>query len=123
MSVKSRAARVWPPATLVVVSGAVEAYAINMLTNGGAARWWWLVVAVAAVGLIVGGVWGYHTEKHADASASEPAAPQSGAVGQQTASGGGSNISISADNNSAAAYQMGTVNVGRPRRSRKRDER
>jgi hypothetical protein len=82
------------------------------------------VVAAATLGLIVSAVWTYHAEKSAgDSTQPGSAALQGDVVGQQTASGGGSNISISADNNSAAAYQMGTVNIGRPRRSRKRDER
>jgi hypothetical protein len=121
MSAKSVLARVWAPATLTVVSSLAVGFAINFLTSGTADWWWWIALGVGAVAGIVGIVL---TTVWAQKARSSPAAPtgQGGVVGQQTASGSGTNISINADNGSAAAYQMGEVNIGRPRRRGKRKE-
>ena len=121
MSARSVLARVWAPATLAVVSTVAVGFAINFLTSGTADWWWWLILGVGAVAGIVGLVL---TTLWAKRERSRRAAPsvQGGVVGQQTASGSGTNISISADNGSAAAYQMGEVNIGRSRRRGKRKE-
>jgi hypothetical protein len=121
MSAKSVLARVWAPATLTVVSTVAVGFAINFLSSGTADWWWWLVLGVGSVagivGLVLTTLWA--TSEHS-ARAASPA--HGSGVGQQTASGSGTNISINADNGSAAAYQMGAVNIGRPRRRAKRKE-
>jgi hypothetical protein len=107
-SVVSVVSRLWAPAGLFAASTVAVGFAINFLTAG-KAGWWWLVLAAGAPGLIVSAVWTYFAEKmRGDESPS--------ASTQQTASGRGTNISITADNGSAAAWQMGTVNLGRPRK-------
>jgi hypothetical protein len=118
MSAGSVLGRVWAPAMLTVVSTVLVGFAINFLTSG-AADWWWLVLGVGVVAGIVGGVLttlGVKRERNSPASPSV----QGGVVGQQTASDSGTNISINAENGSAAAYHMGEVHVGQQRRRGKR---
>jgi hypothetical protein len=121
MAAKSVLARVWAPATLTVVSTVAAGFAINFLTSGTADWWWWIVLGVGTIAGILGLVL---TTLWATRERSSRAAPtgQGGGVGQQTASGSGTNISINADNGSAAAYQMGEVNIGRPRRRGRRND-
>ena len=121
MPTKSVLARVWAPATLAVVSTVAVGFAINFLTTGTANWWWWLILGAGTVAGIVGAVL---TTLWAKRERGSPAAPtgRGGVVGQQTASGSGANISINADNHSAAAWQMGQVNIGRPRKGGKRKE-
>ena len=89
-------------------------FAINFLTAG-KAGWWWLVLAAGGLGLIVSAVWTYFAEKgRSDKSPSASVSQQDAGVAQQTASGSGTNISINADNGSAAAWRIDTVNLGRP---------
>lgn len=110
MSAESVPTSVWVPSTLAVISTVALGFAINFLTSGGA-EWWWIVLGVGVVGGIVGGVLatrGVKRERRSRASSSV----RGGFLGQQTASGGGTNISISADHGSAAAYHMGEVHVG-----------
>jgi hypothetical protein len=120
MSARSTLARVWAPATLTVVSTVAVGFAINFLTSGTANWWWWLILGVGAVAGIVGAVWTFLVQREHSGGAAPSV--QGGGVGQQTASGSGTNISINADNGSAAAWQMGEVNIGRPRRRGKRKE-
>ena len=121
MSAKSALTRVWAPATLTVVSTAAVGFAINFLSSGTADWWWWLVLGVGSVagivGLVLTTLW---ATREPSAQAALPA--QGSGVGRRTASGCGTNISINADNGSAAAYQTGEVNIGRPRRRGKRKE-
>ena len=121
MSAESVLARVWAPGTLTVVSTVPVGFAINFLTSGAAEWWWWLVLGVGVVAGIVGGVLTTLGVKRERSSRACPSV-QGGAVGQQTASDSGTNISINAEHGSVAAYQMGEVHIGRPRRRGKRKE-
>lgn len=117
-------ARLWAPATLCAVSTVVVGYAVNILTAGNADWWWWLVVAVGTLGLIGGAVWTFIAEKgRRNRPQSTPAIQQGSGAVQQAASDGGTNISITAEDGSAAAWHMGTVNLGRQRRNKKRGNR
>src|ERR1700687_3236253 len=112
-------ARVWAPAALTVASTVRVVFAINFLTSG-AADWWWLVLGTGTVAGIVGTVWAFFGQKETSGRA---APVGSGGGGQQTPSGSCTNISIHADNGSAAAYQIGEVHIGRrPRGRGKRQE-
>jgi hypothetical protein len=119
VSAESVLARVWAPATLTVASTVPVGFAINFLTSGAADWWWWLVLGTGTIAGIVGAVWTFFAQKERSGRAA-PTGPGGG--GQQTASDSGTNISINADKGSAAAYQMGEVNIGRPRRRGKRNE-
>jgi hypothetical protein len=101
---------VWAPATLCAVSTVVVGYAVNILTAGNADWWWWLVVPVGTLGLTGGAVWTFYCRKRASPSAPIDTGDSAGQwAGQQAASAGGTNLSITAEDGSAAAWQMGTV--------------
>lgn len=108
--------RVWAAATLAVVSAVALTFAGTFLTSGGAVWWEWLLLTVAVVAGIAGGV----LVKRERDSRIAPQAVRGGDVGQQSASGEGSNITISADHGSAAAYHMGEVHIGETSKRRKR---
>ena len=110
--------RLLPSVAVGAVSTTAGGYAINELTNRGP-WWWWSVVGASLVGLIAGTLWGYRVQSHAP---DDQPAPTSRAV-NQTARDGGSNVSISADNQSVAAWSVDTVNMsGPPRREGNRDD-
>jgi hypothetical protein len=117
MSTTALVARYGPPAALGVISTAAITFAINFLTNGGP-RWWWIVVVVSGVGMVGATVWGYRQRGGSDDPAPlspigpQQAAQQDAGVAQQSATGNGTNISISADRNSVAAGEIGTLNMG-----------
>jgi hypothetical protein len=108
--------RVWAAATLAVVSAVALTFAGTFLTSGGAVWWEWLLLGVAIVAGIASGVL---VKRERDSRAATRAV-RGGAVGQQTASGEGANISINADHGSAAAYHMGEVHIGQTRKRGKR---
>lgn len=110
--------RVWASATMAVVSAVALTFAGTFLTSGGTVWWEWLLLGVAIVAGIASGV----LVKRARDSRAASQAVQGGAVGQQTASSEGANISINADHGSAAAYHMGEVHIGESRRRGKRKE-
>ena len=103
-------------ATLGVISAVALTFAGVFLTSGGAVWWEWLLLGVAIVAGMASGVL---VKKERDSRAASQAV-QGGAVGQQTASGEGANITINADHGSAAAYHMGEVHVGETRKRGKR---
>jgi hypothetical protein len=107
--------RVWASATLAVISAVGLTFAGVYLTSGGTVWWEWLLLAIAIAAGISSGVL---AKQERDARASQVI--HGGAVGQQTASGEGTNITITADRGSAAAYQMGEVHLGSMRRRGKR---
>ncbi|WP_006242239.1 hypothetical protein [Mycolicibacterium tusciae] len=110
--------RVWASATLAVVSAVGLTFAGAFLTSSGTVWWEWLLLGVAIVAGIASGVL---VKRERDSRAASQAV-RGGAVGQQTASGEGANISINADHGSAAAYHMGEVHIGESRRRGKRKE-
>jgi hypothetical protein len=111
--------RLWAPATLSAVSTLVGSYAINILTAGDAKWWWWLVAVASGIGLIGGAIWWYAAEKgHRSHAESATPVQQSNASVQQSASGKATNVSINAEDGSAAALQMGDVSMGRPRKKK-----
>lgn len=116
MSAESVLARVWARATLAVVSAVALTFAGAFLTSGGTVWWEWLVLGVAVVAGIASGVL---VKRERDSRAASQAV-HGGAVGQQTASGAGANITINADHGSAAAYHMGEVHIGGTRKRGKR---
>jgi hypothetical protein len=101
-----------------VVSAVGLTFAGAFLTSGGTVWWEWLLLGVAIVAGIASGVL---VKRERDSRAASQAV-RGGAVGQQTASGEGANISINADHGSAAAYHMGEVHIGESRRRGKRKE-
>lgn len=108
--------RVWAAATLAVVSAVALTFAGTFLASGGAVWWEWLLLGVAIVAGIASGVL---VKRERDSRAATEAV-FGGTVGQQTVSGEGANISISADHGSAAAYHMGEVHIGETRKRGKR---
>lgn len=105
-------------ATLGVISAVALTFAGTFLTSGGAVWWEWLLLGVAIMAGIASGV---QFKRERDSRAASQTV-QGGAVGQQTASDKGTNISINADHGSAAAYHMGEVHIGQTRKRRKRKE-
>lgn len=115
MSVRSVVSRYWPPAVLAAVSTVTVTFAINFLTAG-KPGWWWIVLVLGALGFAGAGVWGYVVQPNRGgdepASRSEAVAQQDAGVAQQSATGNGTNVSINADNQSVAAWEIGSVNFG-----------
>lgn len=105
----SRTRRMLPPAVLGSVATTAGAFATNELTAHGPV-WWWAVLAVSGVGVVAAGVWAYWVQMHPD----EDPRPQPAKTTHQTAGDGGTNVSISADNNSVAAWHVDTLNMGKP---------
>lgn len=121
MSVQAMVSRYWPPAVMGATSTAVLTVSINFATDG-KPGWWWIVVGLGGLGMAGATVWAYALQRDGagDAPAathSEQVAQQAAGVAQQSATGNGANVSIHADNNSAAAWEMGTVNIGQERRN------
>ena len=113
-------------APLSVDAAAVLAggYSINKLTGDGTSQWWWAVAAGSAVVLVASGAWKLWIERRrtvangavrSDPTASEAVESRSttGAGAQGGASICNGDVSISAKNNSFAAWNVnGTVNLG-----------
>jgi hypothetical protein len=116
MSGMAVVSRYWPPAVLGAVSTAALTFAINFLTDG-KPGWWWIVLVAGCLGMAGAAVWSYVLQHDGGgdtlASASQQVAQQDAGVAQQSATGSGTNVAINADNNSAVAWEMGTVNLGR----------
>ena len=114
MSVKSVSARLWAPLTLTAVSTTVVAFATNLLTaDKPAPWWWWLILGAGTLGVVAGGLWGYLLQSQADEplGSAAPRVTQRDPGGpQQAAFGHG--VNISAENNSAAAWHIGNVDMG-----------
>jgi hypothetical protein len=111
--------RLWPPATLTAVSTIVVCIATGLVTNGHARWWWWLVIAASGIGLVGGAVWTYIAQKgHRNQPQSPPAIQQNEASVQQAEFGHAANVSIKADDGSAAALNMRDVNLGQPRKKK-----
>lgn len=123
-SLGSMISRLWAPVSLSSASIVIVTFAINFLSVGKTA-WWWLVLAVGAVGLTVSAIWIYRAQGERSGGSPPGPAVQKGAGDTQQASSGrrSTNIAINADNGSAAAWRMETVNVGRPPRGRKPKKR
>lgn len=108
--------RIWAAAMLGVISAVALTFAGTFLTSGGAVWWEWSLLVVAIVAGIASGVL---AKRERDSRAATEVV-LGGTVGQQTASGDGTNISINADHGSAAAYHMGEVHIGDTRKRGKR---
>lgn len=89
--------RVWASATLAVVSAVALTFAGVFLTSGDTVWWEWLLLGVAIVAGIASGV----LVKRGRETRGATQAVRGGAVGQQTVSGEGASITISADHGSA----------------------
>jgi hypothetical protein len=115
VSVMAVASRHWPAAVLAAVSTAALTFAITFLTDG-KPGWWWIVLVLGGMGMAGAAVWTYALQRDsggdAPPSSSKQAVQQDAGVAQQSAAGSGMNVSINADNSSAAAWEMGTVNLG-----------
>ena len=105
--------RLLPPGVLGAIAAIGSAFATNELTAHGPV-WWWAVLATFGVLLVIAGVWTYLTQKRLENDGES----QSAKALNQTAGAGGTNVSLSADNNSVAAWQIETLNM----RERPKDE-
>ncbi|MBY0287496.1 MAG: hypothetical protein K2X52_10140 [Mycobacteriaceae bacterium] len=112
----------WAPTVLLAASTVATGFAINFLTTGTADWWWWVVLGAGSLGFIAGTVWTILALRDHGADEATPPAIQGDGVAQQTATDSGANISIVADNSSAAAWQMGEVHIGRPHKRGKREK-
>jgi hypothetical protein len=116
MSVSTAVSRYLPPASLGSVSTVAAGFAINFLSEG-KPGWWWIVLVLGALGLTVSAVWSYALQLNRDGgdarSQSASVAQGDAGVVQQSPVGDGANISITATDDSVAAWQIGTVNHGR----------
>lgn len=99
--------RYWAPAVLGVASTAAWTFAINFIGDG-KPGWWWIVLVLGVLGTAGSLVWTYIIQR-------SDAGGEGGdkSVAQQSAVGNTGDVSIRADNGSAAAWQMGTVNMGK----------
>jgi hypothetical protein len=120
MSARSWLSRQWKPVALGVVFGAVEAFAINKV-SGHNPWWWWAVLVAAGTGVIGCGLWGLRRgAADPGAEVPQPAVSQGDNSvvqqdvrgSQQHLAGDGRNVSISADNNSIAAYKIKNLTWG-----------
>jgi hypothetical protein len=119
----SAVGRLWAPATLTAVSTIGGGIAAIYATGDHAKWWWWLVVAAAVLGLVGGAIWTYVAEKHhRDRPQSTTAIQQGGAEVQQAAADDATNVSIKADDGSAAAWNMGDVNLGQPQKKKSQNQ-
>jgi hypothetical protein len=118
MSAKS--VRKWGLATLAAASTVAVSYALNTLTGDDPEWWWWIIVAVGSVVGIPCAVSTGVIVVRERRSRTGPGPVEGGGVGEQKASGQGTNISITADRGSAAALEMGNVTIGNPRGRTKR---
>ena len=103
--------RLLPSAALGTGSTAAATYSINKLTSGETA-WWWTIVGISLLGLIAAAPWGYRVQAHTP----DGQAAQYVAAVWQTARDGGSNVSISANNQSVAACSVDTLHMGETQR-------
>jgi membrane protein implicated in regulation of membrane protease activity len=101
--------RLLPSAILGAAATAAAGYSTNELTGHGPS-WWWAVLGVSVAGVVVAGLWAYWVQTHKR----EDRAPQPAKATYQTAGESGTNVSISADNNSVAAWNVDTLNMGSP---------
>ncbi len=106
--------RVWVLGTLTTVSAVTVAFSINKLTADPHEWWWWLVLGAASlVGVIAGVLTTLGAMRGGLDMAAEPPT-QSGEHGSAATPGTVPTISITADNSSAAAWQIGDVTIGQP---------
>jgi hypothetical protein len=87
-----------------------------VLTGDGPRWWWWAVLALSGLGVVVAGVWTFVVQKQVD---EKMVHHETAKTFNQTAGDGGTNVSVSADNNSVAAWHVDTLNMGQ----RSTDER
>jgi hypothetical protein len=118
MSAKS--VRVWGLATLTTASAVAVAYSINKLTADPHEWWWWLVVGAASLVGVIAGVWTTLGAMRGGRDAAAEAPAQSDGLGSAATPATGATISITADNSSAAAWQMRDVTIGQPPKRGKR---
>lgn len=119
----SAVGRLWLPATVSALSTIGGGIASIYATADHAKWWWWLVVAACVLGLVGGLLWTYVAEKrHRDRPRSTTAMQQGGAEVQQAAADDGTNVSIKADDGSAAAWTMGDVTLGQPQKKKSRNQ-
>lgn len=111
---------VWGRATLTTVSAVAVAYSINKLTADPHEWWWWLVLGVASLVGVIAGVWTTLGAMRGVRNTAAGAPAQSDRPGSATTPSTVPTISITADNSSAAAWQMGDVTVGQPPKRGKR---
>lgn len=116
MSAKSLITQLWVPLAGSAMSTAAVGFAINYLTADGRAHWWWWVVlACGTVGIVVCGAWTYRLQSNSDRQPTHTGpdvVPQDAGGAPQPASVPGPDITITARDNSVAAWQVGTVNMG-----------
>ncbi len=123
MSARSWLSQQWKPVALGAVFGAVEAFAINKVSIDNPRWWWWAVLVAALSGIIACGLWGLRrgaagpdgevAEMESAVSQRDNSVTQQNVKGSsQHLSGEGSTISISADNNSIAAYKIRNLKWG-----------
>jgi hypothetical protein len=103
--------RRWKAIFLGTAFGAVEAFAINKVSSDHAPSWWWLVVIAAAVGVAGCGAWAAFSGRRGSTAVDQRGGSGSGTT-QQSVAGEGQNVSVRADNNSVAAQNIGTLNLG-----------
>jgi hypothetical protein len=115
VSLSAAVSQYWPPSLMGGVSAAAVAFGITFIAEG-KPGWWWIVVAL---GVLCGAgalVWTYRLQTGTPADEvrpqSESTLQQGAGLAQQSAVGADTSILINADNNSAAAWQIGTVNLG-----------
>jgi hypothetical protein len=119
----SAVGRLLAPATVTAVSTIGGGIAGIYATADHAKRWWWLVVAACVLGLVGGAIWTYVADKrHRNGPRSTTAIQQGRASVQQAAADDATNISIKADDGSAAAWNMGDVNLGQPPKKKFRNQ-
>lgn len=126
MAGTTRIRRLVAPLIIDAVAVLAGGYAINKLTGDEPSRWWWALAAGSAVALVASGAWKLWIERrHSEAVASTQAHTASNEVGGGTSGNvassadtgdtsiAGNGVSISAKNNSFAAWNVnGTVNLG-----------
>jgi Na+/melibiose symporter-like transporter len=118
--VSAKSVRVWALATLTTVSAVAVAYSINKLTADPHEWWWWLVVGAASLVGVIAGVWTTLGAMRGGRDTAVEARAQSDRLGSAATPATGATISITADNSSAAAWQMGDVTIGQPPKRGKR---
>jgi hypothetical protein len=106
MSVKSVITQLWAPLTISAISTVAVGFAINLLTADNPRGWgWWVLLAAGIVGIVIGGLWAYRLQSSREqpvaAGGARPVAP-----------GPEVNVSMTADDHSAVAWHMGSVNIG-----------
>ncbi|MFC6127415.1 hypothetical protein [Mycolicibacterium llatzerense] len=102
-------------------STVMAGFAINFLSSGPRHWWWWLLLAVSTIAGIAGIILTTLGAKR-DHNGQAATSVQGDDNRVQTASNGGTNVSINADNGSVAAWSVGEVNVGQHGRRGRRKE-